>query len=287
MKISERTIKRLGEIITGDKVLSPYRSGSKLVQFFNEFGTNAVYKKGFPSRWNFAEDCIRHFNDTPILKQIILSSIDPRDYMDQTVFDYGTHQNKTLNIDDAITYLNDFLSYDGYEIVPHGRQYDIKDIQAGEILFEHELDPNVISHAFLSEQIDKCRTKIGQNDFDGAITNARSLIEGVLTSIEKECDSDAPDYDGELPKLYKRVQKYLNLAPDNPKIDENLKQTLRGFINIINGLSGLSNRMGDRHVREFKPSKHHASLLVNSAMTFCNFIFDTYAYQKTNKGQDA
>jgi hypothetical protein len=34
MKISERTIKRLGEIITGDKALSPYRGGPKLVAFF-------------------------------------------------------------------------------------------------------------------------------------------------------------------------------------------------------------------------------------------------------------
>jgi hypothetical protein len=31
MKISERTVKRLAEIITGDKSLSPYRSGPKLV----------------------------------------------------------------------------------------------------------------------------------------------------------------------------------------------------------------------------------------------------------------
>jgi len=51
MKISERTIKRLGEIITGDKALSPYRSGPKLVSFFNDFGTNHTYGQGFPSRW--------------------------------------------------------------------------------------------------------------------------------------------------------------------------------------------------------------------------------------------
>jgi len=48
MKISERTIKRLAEIITGDKSLSPYRSGAKLVGFFNEFGTNHTYGQGFP-----------------------------------------------------------------------------------------------------------------------------------------------------------------------------------------------------------------------------------------------
>jgi hypothetical protein len=61
MKISERTIKRLGEIITGDKALSPYRSGPKLVSFFNDFGTNHTYGEGFPSRWKFAEDCLLTF----------------------------------------------------------------------------------------------------------------------------------------------------------------------------------------------------------------------------------
>jgi len=81
MKISERTIKRLGEIITGDKALSPYRSGPKLVAFFNDLGTNHTYGQGFPSRWTFAEDCLRQFNDTPILKRIILSALDQRDFI--------------------------------------------------------------------------------------------------------------------------------------------------------------------------------------------------------------
>ena len=51
------TIKHLGEIITGDKSISPYRSEPKLVGFSNG--------QGFSSRWSFAEDCIRQFNGTP------------------------------------------------------------------------------------------------------------------------------------------------------------------------------------------------------------------------------
>lgn len=85
------------------------------------------------------------------------------------------------------------------------------------------------------------------------------------------------------PKLYKRVQKLLNLTPDKPKIDNNLKQTLTGLSSIIAGLSGLSNAMGDRHVRIYKPAKHHAVLIVNAAMTFSNFIFDTHDYQHASK----
>jgi hypothetical protein len=283
MKISERSIKRLGEIITGDKSLSSYRSGPKLVGFFNDFGTNHTYGQGFPSRWSFAEGCIREFNDTPALKKVILAALDPRDFMGATVNDKQTGQNKPANLQDALTYLNEFLAYDGYEIVLHGKAYDVIDKTRGEIVVDVKLEPSHISRDFIMEQIEKCRTKMSQGDYDGAITNARSLVEAVLAAIEKEVDSNAPDYDGDLPKLYKRVQKHLNLSPENPKISNSLKQTLTGFISIICGLSGLSNKMGDRHVREYKPAEHHAVLIVNAAMTFSNFIFDTYAYQQAQK----
>jgi hypothetical protein len=203
--------------------------------------------------------------------------------MGTTVYDKETKQEKPASLLDAVTYLNEFLAFDGYEIVPHGKSYDVVDKTRGEIVVDVKLEPSHLSHAFIMEQIEKCRTKMSQGDYDGAITNARSLVEAVLDAIEKEFDPNAPDYDGDLPKLYKRVQKHLNLSPENPKISNSLKQTLTGFISIIGGLSGLSNKMGDRHVREYKPAAHHAALIVNAAMTFSNFIFDTYAYQRTQK----
>jgi Abortive infection C-terminus len=283
MKISERTIKRLAEIITGDKALSPYRSGPKLVAFFNDYGANQAYGKGFPSRWVFTEGCIRQFNDTSTLKGIILGALDPLDFKGATVYDNQTQQYKAANLQDALTYLNEFLAYDGYEVAPHGKSFNVIDKTRGEIIVDVKLEPGHLSHAFIIEQIEKCRSKIIQGDYDGAITNARSLVEAVLAAIEKEFDSVAPDYDGDLSKLYKRVQKHLNLSPENPKISNSLKQTLTGFISIISGLSGLSNKMGDRHVREYKPAAHHSVLIVNAAMTFSNFIFDTYAYQQAQK----
>jgi hypothetical protein len=283
MKISERSIKRLGEIITGDKLLSPYRSGPKLVHFFNDFGTDHTYGQGFPARWSFAEDCIRQFNGTPTMKKVILGALDPRDFMGATVYVQSTGETKPANLQEALSYLNEFLDYDGYEIVPHGRAYDVVDKTRGQIIVDVKLEPSHLSHAFIMEQIEKCRTKTSQGDYDGAITNARSLVEAVLAAIEKEFDTSPPDYDGDLGKLYKRVQKHLNLSPENPKISNSLKQTLTGFTSIICGLSGLSNKMGDRHVREYKPAAHHAVLVVNAAMTFSNFIFDTYAYQQAQK----
>jgi hypothetical protein len=124
MKISERTIERLGEIITGDKPrvadcpISPYRSGPQLVRFFNEFGLNEIYGQGFPSRWEFAQNCIRRFNGSPALRGVILAALDPRHFMSNTVLDSKTQGQKPANVQEAIGYLNDFLAFDGYAVLP-------------------------------------------------------------------------------------------------------------------------------------------------------------------------
>jgi abortive infection Abi-like protein len=133
------------------------------------------------------------------------------------------------------------------------------------------------------EQIEKCRTKMSQGDYDGAITNARSLVEAVLAAIEKEFDPNAPDYDGDLPKLYKRGAEAFESLARKPKDQQQLETDPDWLHQHHRGLSGLSNKMGDRHVREYKPAAHHAALIVNAAMTFSNFIFDTYAYRRTQK----
>ena len=139
---------------------------------------------------------------------------------------------------------------------------------------------NKQAHLFIDEQIKKAERKIQEEDYDGAITNARSLLEAVLTEIESDLDEKAPKYDGDLPKLYKRVQKLLNLDPSRPDIDQPLKQVLSGLVNIVQGLSGISNKMGDRHVRTYKPSRRHAMLVCNAAKSIANYKFDTHAYNK-------
>lgn len=285
MKISERTIKRLGGIITGDKKLSPYRTGPQLVRFFNDLGFNTLYGNDFGSRWAFAEQRIRDWNDTPDLKKIVVSAFDPRDYMDETVFDQQTGQHRPVSIDAAVSYLNEFLAFDGFEVVSNGRVYAVADRQRGEVLLDVRLEPDHLSHQFIVEQVDKCRMKIGGGDFDGAITNARSLVEAVLTAIESEFDPAPADYDGDLQRLYKRVAKHLNLSEEGSQVvDDNLKQVMRGFVNIIAGIAGISNKMGDRHARRYKPAMHHANLIVNAALTLSNFVFDTFEYQKARVG---
>ena len=52
MQLNQKTLKYLRELIN-EKI--KYRSGPKLVEFFNAFGFNDTYGEGFPSRWWYTE----------------------------------------------------------------------------------------------------------------------------------------------------------------------------------------------------------------------------------------
>ncbi|MFM7601416.1 MAG: abortive infection family protein [Pseudanabaena sp.] len=269
MKLSEQTISALGSVITGDKEYSPYRKGSELVSFFNQFGLNDIYNSNFPSRWQYAEEKLREFNGTTTMKDILVKTFDPLHFL-----------RKEIDIKVAVTYLNQFLEFDNYEIRPVGKKWEVYKLGLPQIELSNPYENSIeITHIFIDEQIQKCDKKLAEGDFDGAITNSRSLVEAVLTSIEKEFDPNPPKYDGNLPKLYKRVQKHLNLSSDQEGLPECLRQILSGLTSIISGLATLRNTMSDSHVILYKPFEHHARLAVNSAKTFCDFLFETKEYQ--------
>ena len=140
-------------------------------------------------------------------------------------------------------------------------------------------DMNEINNEFINEQIEKCNKKIIEKDFDGAITNARSLLEQVLLSIECKILGSKSEYDGDLLKLYKRVRKLLNLDSDDSSIDNSLNEIIRGLTSIISGLSSISNNLSDRHAQKYKPDKRHSILCVNSSFIICKFLFESYKYQ--------
>lgn len=74
MKISEQTISVLRSVIIGEK-LSPYRTGSQLITFFNQFGADDRYTDGFPSRWCYAEEKLHEYNDSAVIKTINVASM--------------------------------------------------------------------------------------------------------------------------------------------------------------------------------------------------------------------
>ena len=142
-----------------------------------------------------------------------------------------------------------------------------------------------IDHGFIQEHIEKCDKKINDEDFSGAITNARSLVETILLYIESKLSGEDKKFNGDLNSLYKNIATKLNLSIDkNKKIDNSLKKIMSGLFSIVSGIAELGNDLGDRHGKANKnycTERHHAILVVNSAKSFTEFIFSSY--EKQNK----
>ena len=272
--VDNQTITALQKLITGDNVdsdrsLAPYRSGPALVDFFNQFGFEEDYGQGFPSRWAYAEGKLAEINGTESLKKAIEMAVDPRQFL-------GTN----FSIEDALNYLNQFLEYDGYEIIKQGRAYVLATSSDELVSLDHAiLENNAPNIEFIKEQTFKCKSKISLGDYDGAITNSRSVLEAVLLEIEGKIPSEKQKYNGDLIQLYRRVQKQLNLEPSRKDISDSLRQLLTGMVSIVNGLAPMRNKMSDSHARTYKPAEHHAKLAVNSVHTLCIFLLESFEYQ--------
>lgn len=270
MKLSDFSAQRIGEFIAGDPEGWPYRSGPKLVAFFNKMGFREVYGQGFPSRATFAKEKVSELNGKPKLKDAFREMLDPRLWLDVT----------TGTVEACAVQINEILKYDGYEVVRDGNFYKVRELAGTVIEVENRFaESEELSELLIEEQIQKCREKVEVGDYSGAITNARSLVEAVCVKIEADLDSNALGNDGDLVKLFNRVRKLLNLDPSRQDISESLKQVLSGLSSIINGLAAMRNKMSDAHGVAYKPSRHHAKLAVNSAKTLADFLFDTVSYQ--------
>jgi len=255
MKVSEFTIKHLSKIINGDCGYTPYLTGSTLVELFNRYGFRDTYGQGFPSRWLYVEEKIKKLNRSIKLAKVIEEIVDPRSYYDTE-----------FKVAEAVEKINKIILHDGYLLIEKGKRYKIVSTESVDIEPE---SLGEIENDFLTEQIKKCDDKILEGDFDGAITNARTL---------SKYDSDY-QHKGDLIAAYKRIKRFLNLDPSNIDYSDSIKQILSGLISIINGLANMRNEMSDAHTRRYKPEKRHSKLAVNSSKTLSEFLIDTLIKQ--------
>lgn len=137
----------------------------------------------------------------------------------------------------------------------------------------------VFDHDFVIEQLGKCDDKIIKEDYDGAISSAGSLLEGVFDDIYKKCVGKGMRNYADLRERYKKIKPLLKLS-DEQYSNESVKSMMHGLSAIVGSIDSLRNQMGDRHLRLSKPWKRHAKLCVNSSRILSDFLYETFAFQQ-------
>jgi hypothetical protein len=268
--LSEFLIRNLTGSVTGDDGFFPYRKGVELVLLFNKFGFKDIYPESMEgSRRIYTQGRIKQFKNYSEFKKLVEIILDPKEF-------YGLG----ITIENAVVHINEYLILDGYEVYHDEKGYHLSS-NASKIV-EHKTT-STLSHDFTIEQIDKCEEKLATGDYDGAITNARSLIEAVSIEIIKIQNNQEYKSDGNLINIFKDLKKCLNMTIDENQNPQFLIEIIQGMTTTIQGIAALTNRASDRHNRVYKPQKHHAKLAVNCAFSFCDFILESFHYQQNKR----
>ena len=141
---------------------------------------------------------------------------------------------------------------------------------------------NKIDYEYITEQVKKCDSKIADGDFEGAITNARSLLESICKYI---LDDSGTEYNhkADLPDLYKEASKLLNMHPSQ-HVQAAFKQILSGCFSIVQGFAAVRNDLGDAHgkskKKHYKPDKRHAEFVVGTAKIVAEFMYASFVEKK-------
>lgn len=269
MKLSDFTLEKLVPIICRDNSCMPYLSGPRLVYFFNGHGFNEVYTQGFPSRWKFILEKLHDANGNDVLIEIIEAAMDTRRFVDNT-----------YSCDEAGKTINQIIKFDKYELNLVRESYRL--VSGETKLVQPDTAVSFDDH-FFREQIEKCERKIEQDDNNGAITNARSLVEAIFIEIIESHQGKEAKNDDDLNNLWKQLMTILRMEINNVKMPDTIIQILSGIDSTLKGLAGLSNNAKDRHAHKFKTRRHNAKLAVNVALTISDFMLDSWNYQNTKK----
>ena len=108
MILQQKTSEKLRDLITHE---TEYRSGPKLIEFFNEFGFNDVYRQGFPSRWIYVDEKLSKINGTPELDKCIKKLFAPVNFV-----------GRFAELDNLIKDFNQYLAFDGWQVNRKGTE---------------------------------------------------------------------------------------------------------------------------------------------------------------------
>jgi hypothetical protein len=112
MILSTKSLEKLRNLLNEE---TEYRSGPKLVAFFNDLGSNDVYGQGFPSRWQYTDSKLEKLNGTPELDKCIKRLFAPINFI-----------GRYPELDALIEGFNQFLAFDKWSVVRHNTEITFK-----------------------------------------------------------------------------------------------------------------------------------------------------------------
>ncbi len=224
MILGTKTLEKLRDLINEE---TEYRSGPKIIQFFNELGSRDTYGQGFPSRWMFTDEKLNSINGTPNIDKCIKNLFAPVSFIE-------TPEKLDLHISE----FNKYLAFDKWKVVRNHAEILFQKLDKVEFTAPKESNDE---EGFLSQEFNNL--ELANLQLDSSIT---SVLEYRVKEIESCFSANAPlavillagsTLEGILLGVATRNPRSFNCAKSAPKSKEQkVKQfhewSLANFIDV-------------------------------------------------------
>ena len=268
MILNKKTLEKLRHLINEE---TEYRSGPKLVQFFNDLGFNDSYGHAFPSRWLYTDQKLDEINGAPELEKCIKNVFAPVNFL-------GRYQE----LDSYIKDFNQLLAFDGWKIVRNGSDITFQKMDKVEIdsdsseATENEFLNREFTNVNLQglglesvvsdvlqyriKEIEKC---FSSNSPLAVILLAGSTLEGIFLGLAikyprqfNTAKSSPKDSNGKVRQFHEwNLSGFIDVATDIGLIQHDTQKfshSLRDFRNYIHPFEQMSSG--------FNPREHTAKI---------------------------
>lgn len=277
------------EELDGFRVAMPYLSGPQLCELSQKFGCFQEYywgnsKKTNLSRWLYLDNLLKYLIAEKRVNELLSYMMDKERFLTilRTLKTVDEIENRyQYIIKSVLEKINSILYFGGHELYILNNQYIIRKIGT-----KVELEaPNlkIINRDYIKNLSERANKNIEENDFDSAITKARTILEETFCYVIEE-KGEIPSDSGNINKLYKQVKDLYNMHADK-EMDLRINMLLSGLEKIVSGIAEMRNSVSDSHglgIKRINILSYHATLAVNSAVTMAEFILSVSQNHKDN-----
>jgi hypothetical protein len=224
LNLGTKTLERLRDLINEE---TEYRSGSKIIQFFNELGFRDTYGQGFPSRRMFTDEKLKTINCTPNIDKCIKNLFAPINFIEIPE-----------KLDLHISEFNKYLAFDKWKVIRSHTDISFQKLNKVEFTAPKESNDE---EGFLKQEFSDL--KLSNLQLDNSITN---VLKYRIKEIESCFSANAPlsviilagsTLEGILLGVATRCPRAFNCAKSAPKNKEQkVKQfhewSLSNFIDV-------------------------------------------------------
>lgn len=260
-------------------VKMPYLSGPKLVEICNIFGLSRKY--GSESRWVYLDELLEYVIANNRCDELLRYLFDRDKFRDllklKTPEDISNAYEYTLQA--VINRINVALYLGRHELQCIQGHYYVAEVGKKPVIEATNI--KLINLSYVQGLRERCTEDFISGNYDSVITKSRTVIEEVLIFI-LESNKIPVESKGDLNRIYNQVKGLYNMRQDKG-YDGRVNSLLSGLEKIVQSVAEMRNINSDSHGvgrNRIAIKESEARLVMNSAVTFSEYILDIYKNHK-------